>query len=107
MNMAKKTIKSTRPIPLIDDTSSKTTVYIRRYLGEEKGLSRRASEENEPTEVTVYKYDEFRLPRKTYEAFQMNGTNLLDSMFKDSEQMRADLDYIALMSEIDMEEGAV
>lgn len=107
MKLNHQTIKTTRPIPLLDDTSSKTTVYLRRYMGEEKGLSRRASYEDEPTEVTVYKYDELRLPRKTYEAFQMNGANLLDSMFKDSEQMRADLDYIALMSGIDLEEGAV
>lgn len=96
------TIKTNRPIPLLDDKSSKTTVYLRRYRGEEQVLSRRVSEEEEPTEVTVYTYDEIRLPKKMYEVFQMNGVNLLDSLFKDQEQLRADLDYIAIMIDIDL-----
>ena len=93
-----KSQSSVKP-DLVDTTSSKTTVYIRQNIVEkEKIVENTNSEDNDATSTTVfYEYDEAKLTKEEYQEY------LKELGIIDIQKQRADIDYIALMSGIDLE----
>ena len=77
---------------LIDTTSSKTTVYIRQNIVEVEKAN-----ESDNTSTTFYEYEEAKLTKQQYQEY------LKELSIIDIQQQRADIDYIALMSGIDLE----
>ena len=77
---------------LIDTTSSKTTVYIRQNIVEVE-----KNNESDNTSTTFYEYDEAKLTKQEYQEY------LKELSIIDIQQQRADIDYIALMSGVDLE----
>ena len=77
---------------LIDTTSSKTTVYIRQNIVEVEKTN-----ESDNTSTTFYEYEEAKLTKKEYDQY------LKELSIIDIQKQRADIDYIALMSGIDLE----
>lgn len=73
---------------LIDENLSKVYTYIRKNV-----------KEITVNEVAMYEYDEAKLTKEEYKQYidYLNVINL--------EKMRADIDYIAFMSNVDLEEG--
>lgn len=86
----KKSQSTVKP-NLIDDTSSKTSVYIRKNIIE---IIKTDEETNKST--VFYEYDEAKLTKAEYEKY------LAELSIKDIQQQRADIDYIALMLGIDL-----
>ena len=78
---------------LIDTTSSKTTVYIRQNIVEVEKTN-----ESDNTSTTFYEYEAAKLTKKEYDQY------LKELSIIDIQQQRADIDYIALMTGIDLEE---
>ena len=78
---------------LIDTTSSKTTVYLRKNIVEVEKTN-----ESDNTSTTFYEYEEAKLTKKEYDQY------LKELSIIDIQQQRADIDYIALMTGIDLEE---
>ena len=78
---------------LIDTTSSKTTVYIRQNIVEVE-----KNNESDNTSTTFYEYEEAKLTKQEYQEY------LKELEIIDIQQQRADIDYIALMSGIDLED---
>ena len=74
---------------LIDTTSSKTTVYLRKNIIEVERTS-----ENDDTTTIFYKYDEAKLTKEEYQEY------LKELEIIDIQQQRADIDYIMLMTGI-------
>ena len=93
-----KSQSSVKP-DLVDTTSSKTTVYIRQNIVEkEKTVENTNSEDNDATSATVfYEYEEAKLTKAEYKEY------LKELEIIDIQKQRADIDYIALMSGIDLE----
>ena len=86
-----KSQSSVKP-ELIDTTSSKTSVYIRQNIVEiEK------TDESDNTSTTFYEYEEAKLTKQEYQEY------LKELSIIDIQQQRADIDYIALMSGVDLE----
>ena len=85
--------QSTVKPELIDTTSSKTTVYIRQNIVEVEKTN-----ENDDTSTTFYEYEEAKLTKKEYDQY------LKELFIIDIQQQRADIDYIALMTGVDLEE---
>ena len=77
---------------LIDTTSSKTTVYIRQNIVENKKIDGMSGEE-----TVFYEYEEAKLTKQEYQEY------LKELEIIDIQKQRADIDYIALMSGIDLE----
>ena len=77
---------------LVDTTSSKTTVYIRKNIVENKKTDEMSGEE-----TVFYEYEEAKLTKAEYQEY------LKELSIIDIRQQRADIDYIALMSGIDLE----
>ena len=77
---------------LVDTTSSKTTVYIRRNIVENK-----KTDEMSGKETVFYEYEEAKLTKAEYKEY------LKELEIIDIQKQRADIDYIALMSGIDLE----
>ena len=77
---------------LIDTTSSKTSVYIRQNIVEVEKTN-----ESDNTSTTFYEYEEAKLTKKEYDQY------LKELSIIDIQKQRADIDYIALMSGIDLE----
>ena len=71
---------------LIDKTSSKKYVYLRKNIVEVQ-----------KEEVIMYDYEEAKLTHKEYEQY------LKELSIIDIQQQRADIDYIALMSDISLD----
>ena len=90
MNYAKS--ESTIKPELIDTTSSKTTVYIRKNIIEKERV-----DEETGDSTTYYEYDEVKLTKEEYQEY------LKELEIIDIQKQRADIDYIALMSGIDLE----
>ena len=86
-----KSQSSVKP-ELIDTTSSKTTVYIRQNIVEVEKTN-----ESDNTSTTFYEYEEAKLTKKEYDQY------LKELSIIDIQKQRADIDYIALMSGIDLE----
>ena len=78
---------------LIDTTSSKTTVYLRQNIVEVEKTN-----ESDNTSTTFYEYDEAKLTKQEYQEY------LKELSIIDIQQQRADIDYIALMTGVDLEE---
>ena len=83
--------QSTKEPILIDKTSSNTTVYIRKDVVKKE----RTNELNETEEY--YEYLEAKIPKDEYLKY------LEDFTLKEIQQQRADIDYISLMTGIDLE----
>ena len=92
--MKLKYIKSQSSVKpdLIDTTSSKTTVYIRKNIIEKERMDKETGDS-----ATYYEYDEAKLTKEEYQEY------LKELEIIDIQKQRADIDYIALMSGIDLE----
>ena len=77
---------------LVDTTSSKTTVYIRQNIVENI-----KTDEMSGKETIFYEYEEAKLTKAEYQEY------LKELEIIDIQKQRADIDYIALMSGIDLE----
>lgn len=88
----KKSTSTICPVE-IDTISSKTVVYLR------KNIVKKQRELNINGKIqTYYEYDEAKLTKDEYEKY-LKELSLLDI-----QQQRADIDYIALMSGISLDE---
>lgn len=85
-----KSQSTVRP-DLVDSSSSKKYVYIRQNVVEmqSEGIDRET--------YTYYEYEEAKLTKEEYEQY------LKELSIIDIQQQRADIDYIALMTGIDLE----
>lgn len=86
-----KSSSSVKP-DLVDTTSSKTTVYIRQNIVENI-----KTDEMSGKETIFYEYEEAKLTKAEYQEY------LKELEIIDIQKQRADIDYIALMSGIDLE----
>ena len=86
-----KSQSSVKP-DLLDTTSSKTTVYIRQNIVENIKTDEMTREK-----TVFYEYEEAKLSKEEYQEY------LKELEIIDIQKQRADIDYIALMSGIDLE----
>ena len=86
-----KSQSSVKP-DLIDTTSSKVVVYIRQNIVENIKTDKMSGEE-----TVFYEYEEAKLTKQEYQEY------LKELEIIDIQKQRADIDYIALMSGIDLE----
>ena len=86
-----KSQSSVKP-DLVDTTSSKTIVYIRQNIVENIKTDEISGEE-----TVFYEYEEAKLTKQEYQEY------LKELEIIDIQKQRADIDYIALMSGIDLE----
>ena len=86
-----KSSSSVKP-DLVDTTSSKTTVYIRQNIVENIKTDKMSGEK-----TIFYEYEEAKLTKAEYQEY------LKELEIIDIQQQRADIDYIALMSGVDLE----
>ena len=87
----KKSQSSIKP-DLIDTTSSKVVVYLRQNIVEVEKTN-----ESDNALTTFYEYEEAKLTKAEYQEY------LKELEIIDIQKQRADIDYIALMSGIDLE----
>ena len=86
-----KSQSSVKP-DLVDTTSSKVVVYLRQNIVENIKTDKISGEE-----TIFYEYDEAKLTKAEYQEY------LKELEIIDIQKQRADIDYIALMSGIDLE----
>lgn len=86
-----KSQSSVKP-DLVDTTSSKVVVYLRQNIVENIKTDEMSGEEN-----VFYEYEEAKLTKEEYQEY------LKELEIMDIQKQRADIDYIALMSGIDLE----
>lgn len=86
-----KSQSSVKP-DLVDTTSSKVVVYLRQNIVENKKTDEMSGEE-----IVFYEYEEAKLTKQEYQEY------LKELEIIDIQQQRADIDYIAIMSGIDLE----
>lgn len=79
--------QSTVKPELIDTTSSKSTVYLRKNIVEVE-----RNDMNDDTSTIFYEYDEAKLTKEEYQEY------LKELEIIDIQQQRADIDYILLMT---------
>ena len=93
--MKLKYIKSQSSVKpdLVDTTSSKVVVYLRQNIVENIKIDEMSREES-----VFYEYEEAKLTKQEYQEY------LKELEIIDIQQQRADIDYIALMSGVDLEE---
>ena len=87
-----KSQSSVKP-DLIDTTSSKVVVYLRQNIVENIKTDEKSEEE-----TVFYEYEEAKLTKSEYQEY------LKELEIIDIQKQRADIDYIALMSGMDLEE---
>ena len=75
----------------VDTTSSKKVVYLRRNI-----VEKQREDEISGETVTYYEYDETKLTKEEY-AEHLKGLDLIDI-----EQQRADIDYLAIMTGVEL-----
>lgn len=75
----------------VDTTSSKTSVFLRRNIKETV-----RTDEQTGNETVFYEYEEAILTKEEYEEY-LKGLALIDF-----EQQRADIDYLAIMMDIEL-----
>ena len=90
MNYTKS--ESTIKPELVDATSSKTTVYLRKNIIEKERVDEETGES-----TPYYEYDEAKLTKEEYQEY------LKELEIMDIQKQRADIDYIALMCGVDLE----
>ena len=83
-----KSQSSVKP-ELIDTTSSKVVVYLRQNIVENTKIDEMSGEE-----TVFYEYDEAKLTKAEYQEY------LKELEIIDTQQQRADIDYIMLMTGI-------
>lgn len=86
-----KSQSSVKP-DLVDTTSSKVVVYLRQNIVENIKTYEMSGEE-----TVFYEYEEAKLTKQEYQEY------LKELEIIDIQKQRADIDYIALMSGIDLE----
>ena len=86
-----KSQSSVKP-DLVDTTSSKVVVYLRQNIVENIKTDEMSGEEN-----VFYEYEEAKLTKEEYQEY------LKELEIINIQKQRADIDYIALMSGIDLE----
>ena len=86
-----KSQSSVKP-DLVDTTSSKVVVYLRQNIVENI-----TTDEMSGKETVFYEYEEAKLTKAEYKEY------LKELEIIDIQKQRADIDYIALMSGIDLE----
>lgn len=86
-----KSQSSVKP-ELVDTTSSKVVVYLRQNIVENIKTDEMSGEE-----TVFYEYEEAKLTKAEYQKY------LKELEIIDIQKQRADIDYIALMSGIDLE----
>ena len=86
-----KSQSSVKP-DLVDTTSSKVVVYLRQNIVENIKIDEMSGEE-----TVFYEYYEAKLTKAEYQEY------LKELEIVDIQKQRADIDYIALMSGIDLE----
>ena len=93
--MKLKYIKSQSSVKpdLVDTNSSKVVVYLRQNIVENKKIDGMSGEE-----TVFYEYEEAKLTKQEYQEY------LKELSIIDIQQQRADIDYIALMTGVDLEE---
>lgn len=74
----------------VDTTSSKTSVFLRRNIKEVA----RSDELNE--ETTVFEYEESKLTKEEYEKYLQVAEAV------NMRQIRADVDYLAIMLDVEL-----
>lgn len=87
----KKSQSSIKP-DLINTTSSKKYVYLRKNIVEVNSTDEQSGEDR-----SYFEYDEAKLTKSEYEEY------LKELSILDIQQQRADIDYIALMTGVDLE----
>ena len=87
-----KSHSSVKP-DLVDTTSSKVVVYLRQNIVENIKTDEMSGEE-----AVFYEYEEAKLTKAEYQEY------LKELEIIDIHKQRADIDYIALMSGIDLED---
>ena len=87
-----KSQSSVKP-DLVDTTSSKVVVYLRQNIVENIKTDEMSGEE-----TVFYEYEEAKLTKQEYQEY------LKELEIIDIHKQRADIDYIALMSGIDLED---
>ena len=87
-----KSQSSVKP-DLVDTTSSKVVVYLRQNI-----VEKIKTDEMSVEETVFYEYEEAKLTKQEYQEY------LKELEIIDIQQQRADIDYIALMSGVEMEE---
>ena len=83
-----KSQSSVKP-DLVDTTSSKVVVYLRKNIVENKKTDEMSGEE-----TVFYEYEEAKLTKEEYQEY------LKELEIIDIQQQRADIDYIMLMTGI-------
>ena len=86
-----KSQSSVKP-DLVDTTSSKAVVYLRQNIVENIKTDEMSGEE-----TVFYEYEEAKLTKEEYQEY------LKELEIIDIQKQRADIDYVALMSGIDLE----
>ena len=74
---------------LVDTTSSKKWVYIRRNIEEFE----RENETDPTIKEKFYKWEEMKIPKENYPIYELEVQNA------------ANLDYLAMMNDIDLDSG--
>ena len=85
-----KSQSSVKP-DLVDTTSSKTTVYVRQNIVENKKTDEMSGEE-----TVFYEYEEAKLTKEEYQEY------LKELEIIDIQQQRADIDYILMMTGLEV-----
>ena len=75
----------------VDTTSSKVVVYLRRNI-----VERQREDEVSGDMQTYYEYDEAKLTKEEY------AEHLKELALIDIEQQRADIDYLAIMTGVEL-----
>ena len=86
-----KSQSSVKP-DLVDTTSSKVVVYLRQNI-----VEKIKTDEMSGKETVFYEYEEAKLTKEEYQEY------LKELEIIDIQKQRADIDYIAIMSGIDLE----
>ena len=84
--------ESTIKPELVDTTSSKKYVYLRKDI-----IETQKTDEFSDETLTLYEYQEAKLTKAEYKEY------LAELSIIDIQQQRADIDYIAIMTGIDLE----
>jgi hypothetical protein len=84
--------ESTIKPELVDTTSSKKYVYLRKDI-----IETQKTDEFSNEVITLYEYQESKLTKAEYQEY------LAELSIIDIQQQRADIDYIAIMTGVDLE----
>jgi predicted nucleotidyltransferase len=84
--------ESTIKPELVDTTSSKKYVYLRKDI-----IETQKTDEISNETITLYEYQEAKLTKAEYQEY------LAELSIIDIQQQRADIDYIAIMTGVDLE----